>query len=97
MRTVHEAISNNLCASDIQGTLIVGVISEFLPLCDLVKNVILQPGIAGVVGCHIWRLSSNGLYSARSAYKKLFQGMSSLILEFGNPGLQENVNSSYGW
>jgi len=69
-RTVCEALSNNLWISDIQGALTVGVISEFLSLWDL----ILQPGVTDY---HIWRLSSNGQYSARLAYKNLFEGMNS--------------------
>ena len=60
--------------TEIQGALTVGVVSEFLSIRDLIKDVILQPGVADY---HIWRLSSNGQYSAWSAYKNRFQGMSS--------------------
>jgi len=57
---------------DIQGALIVGVILEFLSLWDLVRDVILQPGVED---SRIWDLSSSGQYLAKSAYKNLFQGL----------------------
>jgi hypothetical protein len=46
------------------------VLLEFLNLCDLIDEVPLQ---SGVEDKHIWRLSTSGKYSAKSAYNALFQ------------------------
>jgi hypothetical protein len=70
-RTVFEALASNAWVSDIQGAITVGVISEFLGLWDIFREVCLQPGVED---SHILRLSSNGLYSAQSAYTGLLQG-----------------------
>ena len=44
---------------------------EFLELCDTLSNVELQ---SGVEDSHIWKLSSSGQYTAKLAYRGLFQG-----------------------
>jgi hypothetical protein len=49
----------------------VQVLLEFLNLCDLIDEVPLQPGVEDT---HIWRLSTSGKYSAKSAYNAFFQG-----------------------
>ena len=94
-RTVFEALTSNAWVSDIQGAITVGVISEFLGLWDIFTEVCLQPVVED---SHILRLSSNGLYSAQSAYTGLLQGtvIFSLGKEYGNLGLHVNASFSCG-
>jgi hypothetical protein len=47
------------------------VIIEYLQLWDLLEEIALQPEVEDT---HIWRLSSTGQYSAKSAYDGLFLG-----------------------
>jgi hypothetical protein len=62
--------SQIICGSLISKALNCGSHLKFLSVWDLVKDVILQPGVTDY---HIWWLSSKGQYSARPAYKNLFQ------------------------
>jgi hypothetical protein len=70
-RTVFEAMSGLRWVNDIHGIVTVQVLLEFLILCDLIDEVPLQ---SGVENKHIWRLSTSGKYSIKSAYNALFQG-----------------------
>lgn len=70
-RTVQDALTNQAWISDIQGARTVGVLVEFLQLWDLLMDFQLQPEVEDR---HIWRLSSNGQYSAKSAYDGFFLG-----------------------
>jgi hypothetical protein len=70
-RTVRDALTNQAWISDIQGALTVGVMVEYLQLWDLLMNFQLQPEVEDR---HVWRLSSNGQYSAKSAYDGFFLG-----------------------
>jgi hypothetical protein len=70
-RTVRDALTNWAWISDIQGALTVGVIVDCLYLWDILLNFRLQPEVEDK---HIWRLSSNGQYSAKSAYEGFFLG-----------------------
>jgi len=70
-RTVRDAFTAQTWISDIQGARTVGVMVELLQLCDILINFQLQPEIEDR---HIWRLSSNGKYSAKSAYDGFFLG-----------------------
>jgi hypothetical protein len=65
-RTVQEDLVNNVWVSDIQGGLPVGVLVDYLRLWDILTNIQLQHGIEDR---HIWRFSSNGQYSAKTAYE----------------------------
>jgi hypothetical protein len=47
------------------------VLVEFVQLCDLLMDFQLQPEVEDR---HILRLSSNGKYSAKSAYDGFFLG-----------------------
>jgi hypothetical protein len=70
-RTVQEAFTNHAWSSDIQGARTVGVITDFFLLWDLLSDLELQPEVQDR---HIWRLASDGQYSAKSAYGGLFLG-----------------------
>jgi hypothetical protein len=70
-RTVKEALTNRAWIADIKGALTVGVIVDYLHLWDIVSATDLQPEREDK---HIWRLSSNGQYSAKSAYEGFFLG-----------------------
>ena len=70
-RTVLEALTNHGWIADIQGAHTVGIIIEFLALWDILSEVVLQPGVEDA---HIWRLSTSGQYSAKSAYEGFFIG-----------------------
>ncbi|GJN11495.1 hypothetical protein PR202_ga29693 [Eleusine coracana subsp. coracana] len=71
VRTVREALTNRTWASDISGALTVGVLVEYLQLWDLLEDIALQPEVED---SHIWKLSSSGQYSAKSACDGLFLG-----------------------
>jgi len=51
--------------------LTVGVIIEYLHLWNILSNIYLQPEVEDR---HIWKLASNGQYSAKSAYEGFFLG-----------------------
>ena len=70
-RTVEEAMANRSWVMDIRGDLPVEVILDFLSLWDLIYDFQLQPDIED---SHIWRFSSSGQYSAKSAYEGFFIG-----------------------
>ncbi|WVZ62943.1 hypothetical protein U9M48_012631 [Paspalum notatum var. saurae] len=70
-RTVQEALTNRTWISDIQGALDVGVLTDYLHLWDLLSGLQLQPEVEDR---HIWKLSPNGHYSAKSAYEGFFLG-----------------------
>jgi hypothetical protein len=88
-RNVQEGLTDRRWISDIRGSLSVGVIAEFLTLW--VSSVVLQPEKEDN---HIFRLATNGKYSAKAAYENLFWDLLSLsvVTEFGIRGLLRNVN-----
>jgi hypothetical protein len=68
---------NLVCAAattlvaDIKGAPTVGIIIEYLRLWDIISDTVLQPQREDK---HIWRISSNGQNSAKSAYEGFFLG-----------------------
>jgi hypothetical protein len=70
-RTVQEALTNYAWILDIHGALTVRVLVEYLQLWDILYDFQLQPDSEDK---HIWRLSTNGQYSAKSAYEGYFLG-----------------------
>jgi hypothetical protein len=70
-RSVQEALTNDRWLEDIQGNISVDTLMEYLVLWDIISNVVPHQDIPDK---HIWRLSSSGLYTAKSAYEALFQG-----------------------
>ena len=69
--TVEEALTDRAWVLDIRGIMTVEVMVEFLNLWDLLYDFQLQPEVEDA---HIWRLSSSGQYSAKSAYEGFFIG-----------------------
>jgi len=57
--------------NDLHGVVTWPVIQEFLHVWGMLSDFSLQPGIPDK---HLWKLSSSGLYSAKSANEALFQG-----------------------
>jgi hypothetical protein len=90
-RTVRDALTNQAWTSDIQGALTVGVFAEYFQLWDLLMDFQLQQEVEDR---HVWRLSSNGQYSAKSAYDGFFLDHGK---ESGNHGHRPNVASLCGW
>ena len=70
-KTVASALPH-AWARDITGAPTLQVLVEYLNVWDLVESVVLQPGSADKL---IWRWSSDGVYSATSAYRALFLGV----------------------
>jgi hypothetical protein len=50
--TVQAALQNNAWVSDIQGTLTMGIIVEYIEIWDMLYELQLQPEIGDT---HIWR------------------------------------------
>jgi hypothetical protein len=76
-RTVLEALSNHSWISDIQGTLTVGVITDYLSLWDLSHSIQLRQYVADT---HVFRLAANGNYTTKAAYESFFIGSTSFEL-----------------
>ena len=68
--TVEQALTNRSWVLDIRDTSM-EVIVEFLNLWDLLYDFQLRPKVED---SHIWRFSSSGQYSAKSAYEGFFIG-----------------------
>lgn len=64
-RTVLQALTDQSWIPDIQGVILVGILTEFLNLWDLLLDIGLQPGVES---SHRWHLSASGLFSAKSGY-----------------------------
>jgi hypothetical protein len=97
MRNVHDALISRSRVHDIRGVITVNVLSDFLKVWDLTTDWVLTPDQEDK---HSWRLSSSGLYSAKSAYTDFFLGATTFNLNlgkgFGNHGLLVNASSSCG-
>jgi hypothetical protein len=74
-RTVADALCSSSWIGDLRGVVTWEVIADFILLANVVANIDLQPG---VLDKHYWRFSSNGIYSAKSAYEIMFCGSTSL-------------------
>jgi hypothetical protein len=70
-RTVAQALQDNRWVTGIRGTPSLQAITEFVILWTFVQN---QPPLTNSEDKFIWRLTSNGKYSAASTYKAFFQG-----------------------
>jgi hypothetical protein len=70
-RIVNDALQNRSWIHDIRCQVTLQMLSEFLSLWDLLSGTTLQQGVDAT---HVWRLSSSGQYTTKSAYEALCQG-----------------------
>ena len=63
-RAVQDTLTNRTWTSDIKGALTVGVMVDYFHLWDILADFHLQPDVEDR---HIWRFSSDGQYSAKTA------------------------------
>ena len=73
---MFESLNNRTWVSDIRGALTVQVLIEYINLWELFSNVELQPDVEDT---HIWKVSTTGQYTTKSAYEALFIG----AIQFG--------------
>jgi hypothetical protein len=69
--TVQQAFQNHTWTADIQGVVTIEIIVEYIQMWELLLDIQLQPEVEDT---HVWRLSANGKYSAKSGYDHLFMG-----------------------
>jgi hypothetical protein len=67
--TVLEALTDEKWIEDIQGEISASVLTQYFALWDILTGVELNEDIPDK---HIWRLSTSGQYTAKSAYDMLF-------------------------
>jgi hypothetical protein len=73
-RTVAEGLVEMAWIRDLRGTITWVVISDLLTLSEVIAEFSLSDGVPNK---HIWRFSSSGQYSSKSAYDMLFLGSTS--------------------
>lgn len=71
-RNVSEAFTSMSWIRDLHGEVTLELIAEFLNLCLIITQVTLQPGVEDK---HVWKFSTSGNYSTKSAYEALFLGL----------------------
>jgi hypothetical protein len=69
--TVNNALQNGSWIHDIRGQVTMQMLTDLLSLWDLLSGTTLQQGVDDT---HVWRLSSSGQYTTKSAYEALCQG-----------------------
>lgn len=70
-RTVKEALNAKQWIKDIEGQLTVEALRQYVSLWRIIHGMMLQPAVEDKI---IWRWSAAATYSARSAYRMLFEG-----------------------
>jgi hypothetical protein len=68
---VETALQNHAWVSDIQGSLTIDIIVDYIQVWELINEPQLLPK---VVDAHRWRLDSTRQYSSKLAYDNLFLG-----------------------
>lgn len=74
--SVRDALHNRQWARDIAGAPTVAILYEYLRLWDLVDNIQLQLMIPDRF---VWRWTADDEYTASSAYRAFFIGMTDLV------------------
>jgi hypothetical protein len=77
-RTVAAGLLHNSWALDISGVLSIDAVVEYLRLWSAVHDAALQRPTPGAVDVFVWKWSSDGVFSSRSAYGMLFHGTTGL-------------------
>jgi hypothetical protein len=93
--SVADALCGNAWVRHITGPRTMRLINEFWQLWELIQQVHLTPGSPDTF---VWRLSTDGLYSAASAYGAMFAGSSRPLgakLIWKTPPLE--CGFSFGW
>jgi hypothetical protein len=72
-RTVREGRQLNAWATDIAGELSVDTVVQYLRIWEAVQRV-PNPADNGAADSFVWKWTGDGSFSARSAYRLLFQG-----------------------
>lgn len=75
-RTVREALHQNTWIKDVDHNMIQHIIAEFLALWDMIDGIALNEGKEDRI---VWSLTSDGQYSAKSAYEVEFAGSASCV------------------
>jgi hypothetical protein len=94
-RTVLEALSNHSWISDIQGTLTVGVITDYLSLWDLIHSIQLRQYVADT---HVFVLLPMAIIQQRQHMKASLLGrrLLNFFTEYGEHGHHQRKSSFYG-
>jgi hypothetical protein len=74
--SVKDGLYQNRWAREIAGALTAPVLCQFLSVWELLRNVTLDPLLSDRF---VWKWSSDGKYSASSAYRAFFAGSSELL------------------
>jgi hypothetical protein len=95
-RTMQQALLNRRWIAYIKGALTVGAIVDYLHFWNILAVFVLQPNTEDR---HIFSLSANGRYSAKSAYMVFSLGLPPLgtIKGFGDLGLHRRAVFLFGW
>jgi hypothetical protein len=68
---VEAALQNYAWVSDIEGSLTIDIIVEYIQVWEMINELQLLPEVDDA---HGWRLDSGGQYSSKSAYDNLLLG-----------------------
>jgi hypothetical protein len=71
IRTVQEALLENKWVADITGSISAQALMEYFSVWNLIQGFQITPGVQDQ---HIWRPSSSGMYSSKSACERFFVG-----------------------
>lgn len=75
-RIVKDALTNRQWARDITGAPTAIVLCEYIAVWDVVESIELMPRTSNRFS---WKWTTSGTYTASSAYRAFFTGMTSLV------------------